>query len=173
MWSFVIFILLGAGGASAWAQDSTGNRPQGSDAPYEFGLHLGNLLPNQISGVEEIMALGGVRAGYRLAGGSYAEAGFISGNGEGVRWKNAHVDIRMDIPIENLLAMAYVGADSVYFQGVGHAQKLIFGGHAGGGIMAHLGGTAWFRADMKFSFSPGASLYIGAGLVFRLGSGTN
>lgn len=158
---------------NARAQDVGGSRPQGSDAPFEFGFNLGNLLPNQISGVEEIMPLGGVRAGYRLAGGGYAEAGFIAGNAEGVKWKNAHLDIRMDIPIENLLAVAYVGADSVYYQGVGHGHKLIFGGHAGGGIMAHLGGSAWFRADMKFSFSPGTSLYIGAGLVFRLGTAAN
>jgi hypothetical protein len=108
--------------------------------------------------------------GLRIAPQSYFEAGFISGNGEGVEWKNAHVDIRMDIPVENLVGVAYVGADTVYYTGNGRGSKLIFGGHAGGGIQSHLSGAAWFRADMKFGFSPGTSLYIGAGLVFRLGS---
>ncbi len=148
-------------------------QPQGWDAPIEFGFHLGNLLPNQISGVTEIMGLGGARVGFRLNQGSYVEGGVIAGNGEGVKWKNAHVDIRMDIPIESLTAVAYVGGDSVYFEGVGHASKLIFGGHAGGGLMGHLSGACWWRGDMKFSFSPGTSLYIGVGLVFRLGQGTN
>jgi hypothetical protein len=147
--------------------------PQGSDAPFEAGFHLGNLLPNQISGVDEIMALGGIRMGLRLAPLSYFEVGLISGNGEGVEWRNAHVDIRMDIPMENLLAVAYVGADAAYYKGVGQGDKLIFGGHAGGGIMGHVGGPAWFRGDMKFSFSPGTSLYIGVGLVFRLGAAGN
>ena len=119
------------------------------------------------------MALGGVRMGLRMAPESYFEAGFITGNGEGVEWKNVHVDIRMDIPIENLLAVAYVGADAAYYKGNGQSTKLIFGGHAGGGIMGHVGGPTWFRGDMKFSFSPGTSLYIGVGLVFRLGSAGN
>jgi hypothetical protein len=171
----IVILLVSAGTAFAQKSDAggVGDKPQGYDAPVEFGFHLGNLLPNQISGVTEIMGLGGVRAGLRLGPESYAEAGFIAGNGEGVEWKNAHIDIRMDIPVENLVGIAYVGADSVFFQGNGHGNKLIFGGHAGGGIMGHLSGSCWFRGDMKFGFSPGTSLYIGVGLVFRLGAASN
>jgi hypothetical protein len=155
---------------AAHAQGDPG-RESGADAPYELGFHLGNLLPNQIDGVTEIMGLGGVRGGLRISPGSYFEAGFITGNGEGAEWKNAHLDVRMDIPVENLVGVAYVGADTIYYQGRGQGNKVVFGGHAGGGIQAHLSGSAWFRADMKFGFSPGTSLYIGAGLVFRMGAG--
>lgn len=170
--TILIFIGVYAGQAAAQA-GAASVKPQGYDAPVEFGFHLGNLLPNQITGVEEIMALGGVRAGYRLAPESYVEAGFIAGNGEGVEWKNAHLDIRMDIPIENLVAVAYLGGDTNYYKGNAHGGKLIFGGHAGGGVMGHLSGAVWFRGDMKFGFSPGTSLYIGVGLVFRLGAASN
>lgn len=166
-----IFIMMGT--FNAFAQPSPGgpaSKPQGYDAPVEFGFHLGNLLPNQISGVTEIMGLGGARAGFRINPEQYLEGGFITGNGEGVQWKNAHVDVRMDVPVENLVGVAYVGADAVYYQGMGHGDKLIFGGHAGGGLMGHLSGSAWWRGDMKFGFSPGTSLYIGVGLVFRLGA---
>jgi len=174
MRTLTILLLLSTFSRVSFAQaGAASGKPQGYDAPFEFGFHLGNLLPNQISGVEEIMALGGVRAGFRLGPESYMEAGFISGNGEGVEWKNAHVDIRMDIPIENLVAVSYVGADTNYYKGVGHGTKLIFGGHAGGGIQGHLSGSCWFRGDMKFGFSPGTSLYIGVGLVFRLGASGN
>ena len=155
---------------STWAQGTQSTGPQGADAPIEFGVHMGNLLPNQITGVEEIMGLGGLRMGLRLAPRSYFEAGLISGNGEGVEWKNAHADIRLDIPIDSLVGIAYVGADTNYYKGNGHSTKMIFGGHAGGGIQAHVAGSAWVRGDMKFSISPGTSLYIGIGLVFRLGS---
>ena len=144
----------------------------GANAQYEAGFHLGNLLPNQIGGVTEIMGLGGVRAGYRLGKTSYVETGLIMGNGSDAQWKNYHLDIRLDLPIEGLVALAYVGADSVYYKGRGQTDKLIFGGHAGGGIKMHLSGIAWFRADMKFGFSPGTSLYIGAGLEFRFGEVT-
>ncbi|MGE0528977.1 MAG: hypothetical protein AB7P49_18110 [Bdellovibrionales bacterium] len=143
----------------------------GHDALYEFGFHLGNLLPNQISGVTEIMGLGGVRGGVRMSPGSYVEGGLITGNGEGQEWKNIHVDFRMDIPVETLVGMAYIGADTTYYSGQGGGDKLIFGAHAGGGIQAHLTGSAGFRSDMKFGFSPGTSLYIGFGFVWRLGGG--
>ena len=150
--------------AEGGAQGAGGLR----DAIYEFGLHVGNLLPNQIDGVTEIMGLGGVRGAFRFDTGSYFEAGFLTGNGEGQEWKNIHVDARMDVPIENLTALAYGGADMVYYKGQGRATKLVFGGHAGGGVQAPLSGMAWFRADMKFSFSPGTSLYFGVGLIWRI-----
>jgi hypothetical protein len=170
----MFFALLGAG--PAWGQSDEGEDASGSaasapgaDALYEFGFHLGNLLPNQIGGVTEIMGLGGVRAGVRLSPLSYFEGGFITGNGEGQSWKNVHADFRMDMPVENLLALAYVGADAVYYEGVDSNTQLIFGGHVGGGLQMHLSGTAWCRADMKFGFSPGTSLYIGIGIEWRLG----
>lgn len=149
--------------AFAQAEGSTGG-----DAAFEFGFHLGNLLPNQINGVTEIMGLGGVRMGFRLAPQAYVEGGFIAGNGGGQEWKNAHVDLRMDIPVETLVALAYLGADSYYFKGPQTDTRLIFGGHVGGGVQAHLAGSAWFRGDMKFGFSPGTSLYLGFGIVWRI-----
>ena len=161
-------------GLNALAQNPDEAAQPGSNALYEAGLHLGNLLPNQINGVTEIMGLGGVRAGFRLAPRSYVEGGMIMGNGEGVEWKNLHVDLRMDIPVENLLAVAYIGGDTIYYKGADtSSNKLVFGGHAGGGIMSHLGGASWFRFDMKFGLSPGTSLYLGFGVVIRMGDGGN
>lgn len=157
--------------APLWAQPEgggAGGAGGDKDPVFEMGFHLGSLLPNQISGVTEIMGLGGARMGFRLSPGSYFETGFIAGNGEGQKWKNVHADLRMDIPVENLVAVAFIGADSVYYSGQGHADKLVFGGHAGGGVQIHLSGAAWFRSDMKFGFSPGTSLYIGFGFVWRI-----
>jgi hypothetical protein len=146
-----------------------GEDVSGSKALYEAGFHLGNLLPNQIPGVTEIIGLGGVRVGARIAPQTYCEGGFITGNGAGVQWKNAHIDARMDIPVEGLVGLAYVGADTVYYKGADTTSHVIFGGHAGGGVQALLSGNLWFRTEMKFSFNPGTSLYIGAGLEFRWG----
>jgi hypothetical protein len=172
LWLFVCVVLAGSS-ALAWGQaggDSAASSP-GSDAPFEIGFHLGDLLPNQINGVREIMGLGGARMGFRLSPGTYAEGGMIFGNGSGQQWKNAHADLRMDIPVETLVGVAFIGADSTYFKGVGRGSSLIFGGHLGAGVQAHLGGTTWFRSDMKFSFSPGTSMYLGFGFVWRLGGG--
>lgn len=156
---------------SAWGQAEGGGKGGAGgdkDSAFELGFHVGELLPNQIEGVTEIMGLGGIRTAIRLNPGSYFEAGFITGNGEGQEWKNIEASIRMDVPIENFLALAYVGADNYYYQGRGTGHKLVFGGHAGGGLMAHLSGSTWFRTDMKFAFSPGTSLYFGFGIQWRL-----
>jgi hypothetical protein len=156
----------------AQSDEGSGANVIGGNATYELGLHLGELLPNQIIGVTEIMGLGGARVAFRLAPLSYVEFGGIFGNGEGQEWKNGHADVRADFPVQNLVGLAYVGADGTYFSGAGHGDRLIFGGHIGGGMQAHLLGSCWFRGDMKFNFSPGTSLYFGFGLVWRLGTGT-
>ena len=154
--------------ASARADDGRDDLT-GAKAKYELGFHLGNLLPNKIDGLTEITSLGGVRGGFRIAPQTFAEVGLIMGNGNGAEWKNAHIDIRMDIPVENLVGLAYIGGDTIYYKGIDGHSHLVFGGHAGGGIQVALSSALWFRSEMKFGFSPGTSLYVGFGLVFRFG----
>lgn len=146
---------------SASAESARGN--------YEGSLLIGSLLPNQISGVTEIMGLGGVRAGMRLGPSSWAETALVTGNGSGQSWQNLGADVRMDIPVENLVGVAFVGLDITQFQGPNSSTTFNFGGHVGGGMQGHLGGDFWARADMKFGFSPGVSLTISLGLVWRFG----
>lgn len=153
---------------AALAQEEKGDASS-DNVRYEAGFQLGNLLPNKIDGATEILGLGGVRVGARISPLTFAEGGVIAGNGGGVEWKNAHIDIRMDMPVENLIGIAYIGGDTVYYKGANGKKHTIFGGHAGGGLQMHLGGEVWFRSDMKFGFSPGTSLYIGFGIVFRMG----
>jgi hypothetical protein len=172
--SFIIALLLGLMAplltpSAAWGQADGGTDVSGSKALYELGFDLGNLLPNQIDGVSQIMGLGEVRGGVRFAPMSYVEGGLIMGNGNGVQWKNLHVDARMDIPVDNLVGFAYLGVDSTYYRGDNANSHLIFGGHAGGGVQIAIAGDVWIRGDMKFGLSPGNSLYIGLGFVFRFG----
>lgn len=171
-WTSVLLVCAAFFSSGALAQASgAGEDVTGSKALYEMGFQLGDLLPNQIAGVTEIMGLGGVSAGFRIAPQTYAEGGLLMGNGSGVEWKNAHVDLRMDIPVEGLVGLAYLGADTIYYKGLNSSSKVMFGGHVGGGIQTLLTGSIWFRGDMKFSFNPGTALYVGAGFEFRFGGG--
>ena len=167
----LLIFLLGTACAATAQKEEGNDDTTGRNTRYEIGAHLGNLLPNQIEGVTEILGLGGVRAGTRIGNMSFAEAGLIMGNGSGVQWKNAHVDARIDIPVENLVALAYVGIDAYYYKVGSNSAKAAFGGHAGGGIHALITGSIWVRGDMKFSFSPGTSLYVGFGIEFRFPDG--
>jgi hypothetical protein len=168
-WTAVLLLFFCLFASHARAQATGGEDNPDSKVLYEFGVHIGDLLPNQIPGVTEILGLGGVRGGFRIAPLTYCEGGFLMGNGSGVEWKNAHLDVRMDIPVENLIGFAGLGVDTVYYKGADQGSHVVFGGHAGGGIMALMTGNLWFRGDMKFSFNPGTALYVGAGFVFRFG----
>ena len=144
----------------------------GANVGTEFGLFVGNLLPNQIGGVTEIQGMGGIRAGLKTGHLTFAEAAFTTGNGNGVEWKNMELSIRMDIPVENLVGSVYIGPDVNYYKPAGSdSTKVIFGGHVGGAVQSMLGRTTWFRFDMKFGISPGTSMYIGVGFVFRFPGG--
>lgn len=138
---------------------------------FEAGFLLGNLLPNQVPGVREITGVGGLRVGMKMGKSGFAEATTVMGNGSGAEWKNLFLSYRVDIPVETLVGFAYVGPDVSYFKGANsNSTKMIFGGHVGGGIQSHIGGDIWFRAEMKFGVSPGTSLMINAGFVFRMPS---
>lgn len=169
---FIAAVFCFSGALAAQEDDERGKDLIGANVGTEFGVFIGNLLPNQISGVTEITGLGGFRAGYKMGHLSFAEAAFTTGNGNGVEWKNVEMSIRMDIPVENLVGIAYIGPDVTYYKPAGSdSEKIVFGAHAGGGVQTLVGRTTWFRFDMKFGVSPGTSLYIGVGFVFRLPGG--
>ncbi len=144
----------------------------GVNVGTEFGVFIGNLLPNQIGGVTEIHGMGGVRAGYKTGQLTFGEVAFTTGNANGVEWKNLAVSIRTDIPVENLVGSVFLGPDVYYYKPAGsESTKIIFGGHVGGAVQTIVGRTTWFRFDMKFGLSPGTSMYIGVGFVFRFPGG--
>lgn len=156
--------------ARAQAQNDDNTRGLGG-GDYEAALMIGSLLPNQINGVTEIMGLGGVRAGFRIAPAGWFEAGLNMGNGSGQSWRDGSIDARMDIPVENLVGIAFIGLDVVQYEGPEKSSTIDFGGHVGGGIQANLGGDIWCRTDMKFQFNPGTSLMVGLSFMWRFGAG--
>lgn len=161
-----ILVIITASSHALWAQENS--EELGANVRWEAGFHVGNLLPHQINGMSEITGMGGVRGGYRLSEYSFFEAGFISGNGWSTEWKNLHATFRSDKTIEGIVASIMGGLDLIQYKGTNRPESLLVGGHIGGGLMAQVGGSTWFRSDMKFNIRPGTSLYIGFGLVFRL-----
>ena len=140
------------------------------NAGYEFGAHIGNILPNQVPGATEIQPQWGLRLGFGMGGAATTEITANAGNGEGVKWKQLSVSARMDMPIEELVGIVFIGGDITNYETQGTEAKSFGGGHVGGGVMSLISRDLWFRVDMKFNITPGTSLYIGGGFVFRLGS---
>jgi len=149
----------------SWAQEA-----EPFNAAYEFGAHIGNLLPNQVPGATEIQPQWGLQMGFGMGGAGTTEFTANAGNGEGVEWKQLSLSVRMDMPIEELVGIVYVGVDMSIYETQTQEQKIFGGGHVGGGVMTNISRDLWFRVDMKFNINPGTSLYIGGGLTFRFGS---
>ena len=139
----------------------------GANVIYEFAPSGGQILPNQIPGMTEIIGLGGARFGFRMAPRVFFDTGFMSGNGEGVQYRNVFGSVRVDIPVETLVGVVFLGADALNYQGVDKDLKTFGGGHVGGGVQALLGGSVWFRSNMKFNINPGTAMIIDFGLSFR------
>ena len=148
-----------------------GDQPELLNAAFEAGPFIGNLLPNQIDGVTEIHPQWGWWTGFGLGGAGTAEINITSGNGNGVEWSSLSTSLRMDVPIENLIGIVYIGANVSYYKGVDMPKKLFGGGHVGGGVMTPLSKLLYFRADMKFHVNPGTSLLIMGGFLFRFPGG--
>lgn len=156
--------LLALAPSSAWAQaESNDSRPP------QVGAFIGNLLPNGVDGVDEITPLWGVRYSHGLGRSSFVEGGGIFGHSEGVKWQGAFVSLRMDIPVETLVATTYIGMDFTRYESATKTTSNQGGGHVGGGLMSLIGGSSWVRFDMKLNSKPGTSLYFALGLVFELG----
>lgn len=152
----------------ALAQKSDGADPSGANVLWEWGASGGRLLPNQIPGLTEILGLGGVRGGYRIGDMGFVESGVAVGSGFGASWTNAHLAARMEVPVETIVGIVFLGIDGVHYEGEGRSAKTFGGGHVGGGVQAQLGGSVWFRSNMKFTINPGTSMYIDFGLMFRM-----
>jgi hypothetical protein len=163
--AFRIFIFMVLCGTSAhvWAQ-AGGNS---SSKPEQFGAFIGNTLPHGIPGADEIFPLWGVRYSHNMSKLAYAEFGGMFGHSKGVTWQGVFADLRMDIPIETLIAVTYIGLDMTRFSTETHPKSVNQGGgHAGGGLMSQIGSSSWVRFDMKLNSKPGTSLYFALGLVF-------
>lgn len=139
----------------------------------EISGHLGSSLPNQIEGVTEILPVFGFRYMYPFGGGFGGEVGLENVHAKGVDFTSATFDVRGDVDLgDRMMAVGYGGATFNYYSPVNQSDRIAeWGGNVGGAFMLGVTDNLWLRSDLRLSFNPGSSLYIGFGLAFRL-SGT-
>jgi hypothetical protein len=134
---------------------------------FEWGLHTGPLLPNQLEGVTEIMPTWGGQIAFpnRKA---FIEIGATSSRAYGTTLYNGYVSYRGDVVVDTLTGIFYAGLDLHHITPSEQTGQVYGGGHVGAGLMTVISDVAWFRADMKLNLNPGTALYIGFGIQFRL-----
>lgn len=141
------------------AQEKPDDKPPMS----RFGMHMGNLLPNQIEGISEILPMWGFRYSWPKKK-SLIELGAMNAQSLGVNFNTVELSIRGDIPMEGIFGIVYAGIDVHYYKAPSYTEyRTAGGGHVGGGVVAALGDYLNFRTDMKFNVNPGVALYIGFG----------
>lgn len=141
-----------------------------ADFGEAYGLHIGPLLPNQITGMTEIMPALGARYAFPLRQG-HAELGLINANAWGTSYYNFSASYRGDFSLDDMFGLMFIGLDTHYYNAPSETYKLFFGAHVGGGFAIPVGDKLWFRSDMKFNMNPGTALYIGFGFEWRAAGG--
>ncbi len=141
-----------------------------NDAASQFNFYYAKVLPKSIDYVDDIFSLWGLRYSRNFWDDRsvFGEFGFVNADDDQVDWMSASASIRMDVPIETLVGIAFLGMDFTQYQGAGGEEESLAGFHAGGGVIAHIGGNAHFRLDMKFNSKPGTTLVFGMGFVVDL-----
>jgi hypothetical protein len=169
---FVLFLSLI--NCQVFAQQAAGsisdvNSSDPHELHNELGVHVGNLLPNDIKGVTEIISMWGGEYGFRW-GKSFVELGGVHGREGGVKWTNFHLGLRIDVQIDSLIIYSKFGIDYVhYISDISNTDFALGSGHVGGGVITKISENVWFRLGLKFNVRPGTSLYFGGGFMLRLG----
>ena len=153
--------------ADAWGQQSTaapGGDPRKS---YDFGVQAGSLLPSRIAGISEIVPGWAMRASAPSSKGVF-EASLYLGRGQGIQYNTTSIDYRLDIASELIRAHAILGLHADFFSSEARPSTFSGGWHYGGGITEPIAGRLLFRADFQHRFSPGQSVLILLGFVYRM-----
>jgi hypothetical protein len=158
LYSFVCWLSLSG---RAFAQS---DGAQGGDV----SVFVGSFLPNQIEGVTEILPLFGGRVAFDSQAGAI-EIGLANSHAYGVDFTILEMSLRGEFPLgEGMSGLAYAGGDLSWFIPIEEtSRKTDTGLHFGGGAMMEISEGLWFRSEMKFMGSPGTSLSLLFGFVFR------
>jgi hypothetical protein len=158
----IVFICMGLTHECALAQDS-------GAGGNEISLHMGELLPNQIKGVTEILPIIGARYALGLGGSGMLEFGVANSHAYGVDFSILTASLRGEIDVApDVTGLIYIGSDLNWYRPTTSSSRLLESGlHVGTAILMKTAETISLRSDLKLSGGPGTSLYLGFGVVFK------
>ena len=160
----ILFVVLVAQNAAA----------QGTSNQFgpEFGGYVGTLLPNQISGITEILPSWGVRYSHPLSFG-FIEGSFRDSHAKGVIWDVGSLAMRFDMnTVEGFTNIFYLGVDMNAYKPDFRGDRIWTGGaHVGTGLLMKVANTFWIRTDLGLAVSPGTSLFLNIGIAIRTPAG--
>lgn len=160
----VVIFTVGLGFAThAAAQAST------STSSNEISVYAGELLPNGIDNVTEILPLLGARYGIQTAHLGVAELGLFNVHAKGVDFTTVEASLRGQATISpGVEGLYYGGLDLNYYTPLTETDRRTAAGfHAGAGALFQVTDSLWFRGDLKLMSGPGSSLLMLFGIVVK------
>lgn len=142
------------------AQDSSSG---GSD----ISVYVGQILPNQIQGVDEILPVFGARYAFGLGPGSL-ESGLSNSSAEGIDYTTFFSSYRGLVEWDqDLYALFYGGLDLHWYKRKNASDRVLdYGFHVGTGAVLALTSSVSLRGELKFNASPGTALSFLFGFMF-------
>jgi opacity protein-like surface antigen len=140
----------------------------GQDA-YQFGIHSGPLLPSRIAKVREILPSWGLKFVIPTSKGTL-EPDLLMSNAKGVTYYSGSLGARLNVGSDDLPVHFILGVHADYFKPPERDWRYAGGWYSGGGISQSLTESLLARADFRYRFGPGQSLYVGVGLMWVLNS---
>jgi hypothetical protein len=139
--------------------------PQFAAATKEISVGCGELLPNNVPGITEVMSLCGGRYAFKISTDSMFEGEFFTGSGKGQSLDLGAFNYRVDMSLDDLIASFYIGPAIQYSSGFN------FGLDAGTAVWFTLSNTVALRGDLQLNLSPGVELFLNLSLVYRFDNG--
>ncbi len=172
LWLVIFFAPLLLPSRACSARDEAYNTSELGPDPrrsYDINISFGTLLPSR-NGLGEGIPGWVFRASVPTLTGVF-EGGLFSGIGNGIVYRSATVDYRMDLLIDPVTAHFLIGFHGDQFTAETASSRFAGGWHYGGGVTQYLAGPLFFRFDFRHRFSPGQGVEITLGLVYRFGRG--
>lgn len=144
---------------------------------YYLGAHMGSLLPFKIVGMQDTYPAWGMWLSHPSEI-TQVEYGLLLVNAKGVHFYNGSISLRIDYELAKTLEAYFtLGLDANYFKLKDTSTrtfdfKFSGGSHGGFGALQRIARDLCLRADFKFGFGPGKTLYVGLGILWEIGAGS-
>lgn len=160
-------------------EDKTTAQASNPNGYFDLGVKTGSLLPYDIEGVRDLIAIWGIKMGHNLSQSLSVEYDLDMANAKGVTYFLGYISLRHDFVVGDVLPLFFtLGLDAHYFKRrdsygeitgrrTEYDYRFTSGWHMGFGTETVVYGNILFRTDFRMGMSPGRQLIVSIAGVYR------
>lgn len=179
-WQTALFLIINLFVSSLGQAQTPPSTPNQTGTGYfDLGVKTGYFFPNGIEGVRESLPVFGVKVGHSVGKTTAFEYDIDFSNAKGVSYFLAYASLRHDFAVGNVIPLFFlIGVDVHNYRRADsygeitqtrteYDRQTQFGWHLGFGGETNVYGNLFLRADVRMGFSPGDTLTVTIGGVYR------